>query len=87
MTAEDADANREVARTALEQVCPRGDMTLAPKCYAEDFADHVGRLEYQGLVGVGLRRLWNRQAASSAHHPSPSRQRDARERASTQATA
>ena len=24
--------NREVARTALEQVCARGDMTLAPRC-------------------------------------------------------
>jgi predicted ester cyclase len=52
MTAEDADASREVARTALEQVCSRGDMTLAPNCYAEDFADHVGTLEYHGLGGV-----------------------------------
>jgi hypothetical protein len=52
MTADDSDANREVARTALEQVCSRGDMTLAPKCYAEDFADHVGTLEYHGLGGV-----------------------------------
>jgi predicted ester cyclase len=52
MTAGDADANREVARTALEQVCSRGDMTLAPECYAEDFADHVGSLEYHGLAGV-----------------------------------
>ena len=46
------DDNREVARTALEQVCARGDMELAPQCYAEDFADHVGSLEYQGLEGV-----------------------------------
>ena len=46
------DANREVARTALERVCSRGDMALAPTCYAEDFADHVGRLEYRGLEGV-----------------------------------
>jgi predicted ester cyclase len=45
-------ANREVARTALEQVCSRGDMALAPQCYAEDFADHVGSLEYHGLDGV-----------------------------------
>jgi predicted ester cyclase len=44
--------NREVARTALEQVCARGDMELAPSCYAEDFQDHVGRLEYLGLEGV-----------------------------------
>jgi predicted ester cyclase len=48
----DATANRDVARTALEQVCARGEMTLAPKCYAEDFADHVGSLEYHGLEGV-----------------------------------
>jgi predicted ester cyclase len=48
----DASTHREVARTALEQVCSRGDMTLAPRCYAEDFADHVGRLEYHGLDGV-----------------------------------
>jgi predicted ester cyclase len=44
--------NRDVARTALEQVCARGDMALAPRCYAEDFVDHVGRLEYRGLDGV-----------------------------------
>jgi predicted ester cyclase len=48
----DAATHRDVARTALEQVCSRGDMTLAPRCYAEDFADHVGRLEYHGLDGV-----------------------------------
>jgi predicted ester cyclase len=44
--------NREVARTALEQVCGRGDMTLAPRCYAEDFVDHVGRMQFRGLDGV-----------------------------------
>jgi predicted ester cyclase len=48
----DVDTNREVARTALEQVCSRGDMMLAPRCYAEDFADYVGSLEYHGLEGV-----------------------------------
>jgi predicted ester cyclase len=47
-----AAKNSDVARTALEQVCARGDMTLAPRCYAEDFVDHVGRLEYRGLEGV-----------------------------------
>jgi predicted ester cyclase len=46
------DNNRDVARTALEQVCARGDMDLAPSCYAADFEDHVGRLEYRGLDGV-----------------------------------
>jgi predicted ester cyclase len=48
----DVATNREVTRTALEQVCSRGDMSLAPRCYAEDFADHVGRLQYRGLEGV-----------------------------------
>jgi ketosteroid isomerase-like protein len=44
--------NRDVARTALERICARGDMALAPQCYAEDFVDHVGRVEYRGLEGV-----------------------------------
>ena len=44
--------NRAVARQALEQVCARGDMELASECYAHDFVDHVGRLEYPGLEGV-----------------------------------
>ena len=44
--------NRVVARTALEQVCSSRDMVLAPDCYAEDFLDHVGSLEYRGLDGV-----------------------------------
>jgi predicted ester cyclase len=48
----EVQANREVARTALEQVCSRGDITLASECYAEDFADYVGGLEYHGLDGV-----------------------------------
>jgi predicted ester cyclase len=48
----DVEINREVARVALEQVCSRGDMSLAPHCYAEDFEDHVGSLEYHGLEGV-----------------------------------
>ena len=46
------DRNREVARSALEEVCARGDMTLAPQCYAGDFTDHVGSLSYHGLEGV-----------------------------------
>lgn len=44
--------NSDVARTALEQVCARGDMDLAPQLYAEDFADHVGAIDYYGLEGV-----------------------------------
>jgi predicted ester cyclase len=44
--------NATVARRALEQVCATGNMTLAPSCYAEDFADHVGGVDYHGLDGV-----------------------------------
>jgi predicted ester cyclase len=47
-----ARTDREVARTALERVCSRADFGLAPECYAEDFVDHVNRLEYRGLEGV-----------------------------------
>jgi predicted ester cyclase len=47
-----ATENREVARTAIEQVCARGDMDLAPSCYAEDFADYFASSEYHGLDGV-----------------------------------
>jgi predicted ester cyclase len=45
-------AHREVARTALEQVCSRRDFGLAAECYAEDFADHVNGLDFHGLDGV-----------------------------------
>lgn len=48
----DPAANAAVARTAIEQVCARGDMALAPTCYAEDFADHFASGEYHGLEGV-----------------------------------
>ena len=51
MSSRDAE-NREVVLTALEQVCARGAMAVAPSRYAEDFVDHVGRLEYRGLEGV-----------------------------------
>lgn len=44
----DTDTNREIARTDARAVCSRGDMKLAPSCYAEDFADYVGTLEYHG---------------------------------------
>jgi hypothetical protein len=47
-----ATDNRSIARTALEQVCARGDMALAAECYADGFADHVGGLVYHGLDGV-----------------------------------
>jgi predicted ester cyclase len=47
-----ATENRDVARTAIEQVCARGDMELAPSCYAEDFADYFASSEYHGLEGV-----------------------------------
>lgn len=45
-------SNAQVARTAIEDVCARGDMALAPTCYADDFADHFAGSEYHGLEGV-----------------------------------
>src|SRR3954451_23020209 len=47
-----AVTNRDVARTAIERVCAKGDMDLAPTCYAEDFADYFANSEYHGLAGV-----------------------------------
>jgi predicted ester cyclase len=44
--------NRKTTRTAIEQVCARGDMALAPSCYAEEFADYFANSEYHGLEGV-----------------------------------
>jgi predicted ester cyclase len=48
----DARSNAETTRVAIEQVCARADMALAPDCYAEDFADHFASTEYHGLEGV-----------------------------------
>ncbi len=53
-------ANRDVARTALEQVCARGGMLLAASCYAEEFADHFASAEYHGLDGVRRSTALNR---------------------------
>jgi hypothetical protein len=47
-----ATENRETARMAIEQVCARGDMALAPSCYAGNFADYFSSTEYHGLDGV-----------------------------------
>jgi predicted ester cyclase len=41
-----------VAKQALEQVCARGDMALAPDCYAADFADHVNGVDFRGMDGI-----------------------------------
>ena len=40
------------ARTALEQVCARGDLARARELYAEDFVDHVNALEFHGQEGI-----------------------------------
>lgn len=40
------------ARTALEQVCARGDLARARELYAEDFIDHVNALEFHGQAGI-----------------------------------
>jgi ketosteroid isomerase-like protein len=46
------NSNREVTRTALERVCANGDMTLARDCYAEDFTDHIGTVQFHGHDGI-----------------------------------
>jgi steroid delta-isomerase-like uncharacterized protein len=40
------------ARTALEQVCARGDLDRARELYAADFVDHVNALEFRGQDGI-----------------------------------
>jgi predicted ester cyclase len=40
------------ARTALEQVCARGDLRRARELYAPDFVDHVNALEFHGQEGI-----------------------------------
>jgi hypothetical protein len=40
------------ARTALEQVCGRGDLDRARELYAEDFVDHVNALDFHGQAGI-----------------------------------
>ena len=40
------------ARTALEEVCTRGDLARASELYAPDFVDHVNPLEFHGQAGI-----------------------------------
>ena len=40
------------ARTALEEVCARGDLDRARELYATDFIDHVNALEFRGQDGI-----------------------------------
>jgi len=40
------------ARTALEEVCARGDLERAKELYAPDFVDHVNALEFRGQEGI-----------------------------------
>jgi steroid delta-isomerase-like uncharacterized protein len=40
------------ARTALEEVCARGDLERARELYADDFRDHVNALEFRGQEGI-----------------------------------
>jgi predicted ester cyclase len=46
------NADATVARTALEEVCPRGDLELAQECYAPDFVDHVNAHDFHGHEGI-----------------------------------
>jgi hypothetical protein len=46
------NADTTVARTALEQVCARGDLELAQECYAPGFVDHVNARDLHGHEGI-----------------------------------
>jgi predicted ester cyclase len=46
------NADASLARTALEQVCARGDLELAQECYAADFVDHVNARDLHGHEGI-----------------------------------
>jgi predicted ester cyclase len=46
------DARPDHARQALEEVCARGDLARARELYAEDFVDHVNRLDFHGQEGI-----------------------------------
>ena len=45
-------ATADHARTALKEVCARGDLARARELYAEDFVDHVNALEFHGQDGI-----------------------------------
>ena len=45
-------ATADHARTALKEVCARGDLARARELYAEDFVDHVNALEFRGQEGI-----------------------------------
>jgi hypothetical protein len=40
------------ARTALEQVCARGDLEQARQLYARDLIHHVDALDFHGQDGI-----------------------------------
>jgi predicted ester cyclase len=48
----DMDDQAVHARTAIEQVCARGDLERARELYAPDFVDHVNALEFRGHDGI-----------------------------------
>jgi predicted ester cyclase len=47
-----AEANRELARRALEDVCSGREIAHAGDVYHHDFVDHVNAMEYRGLDGA-----------------------------------
>ena len=44
--------HKELARRALEEVCPRGHFAKAEQFYSPSFRDHVNALEFHGMEGV-----------------------------------
>jgi predicted ester cyclase len=47
-----SEANRELARRALEDVCSGREIANVGDVYHQDFVDHVNAMEYRGLDGA-----------------------------------
>lgn len=48
----DGEANKKIARRALEEVCSGNDLESADQCYHREFADHVNSADFQGMDGI-----------------------------------
>jgi predicted ester cyclase len=47
-----ANAHKELARRALEQVCTGRALDEADRCYHPEFEDHVNAAEFRGFEGI-----------------------------------
>lgn len=47
-----AEANKAVAKRALEEICSGNDLDSAGQCYHPQFDDHVNATDFQGMEGI-----------------------------------